>query len=105
MSAEQIAQAQRLAQQWKLKSPSLAAISPAALAQPPSAPRYPSHLVRAIQTKLRALGYNAGPVDGHYGRRTATAIGDYQRDRDMTLTGIPSKQLSDSLDVALSKAD
>ena len=40
--------------------------------------------VKSVQTMLNALGYTAGPVDGAWGRKTASALSfyceEYQRD-------------------------
>lgn len=40
-----------------------------------------SNCIRALQTKLNALGYNAGAVDGHYGKGTITAHQRFLIDR------------------------
>ncbi len=44
---------------------------------------------RAAQSQeyLNDLGYDAGPVDGRPGRRTRSAIEDFQRDRGFAVTG------------------
>lgn len=51
---------------------------------PPSSRR---QLIREIQTHLMALGYEPGPIDGLYGRRTKGAIEAFERDIGMTPTG------------------
>ncbi len=57
----------------------------------------PSEMARAyiedIQTELTARGYNAGPIDGVMGRRTAGAIRAYQRDVGLPVDGVASKEL------------
>jgi hypothetical protein len=44
-------------------------------------------LVASVQLRLNALGYDAGPVDGLMGPRTARAIGGFQRDNGLAETG------------------
>lgn len=43
--------------------------------------------VRKTQRILNELGYDAGPIDGQYGSRTAAAIRTFQRDRGLPVTG------------------
>ncbi len=52
-----------------------------------------SPLVEDIQYELNRLGYRPGPIDGVFGRRTAYAIGAYQREHDLLVTKRPSKAL------------
>ena len=51
---------------------------------PPSSRRL---LIHEIQMYLTALGYEPGPIDGLYGRRTKGAIEAFERDMGMTPTG------------------
>jgi localization factor PodJL len=44
-------------------------------------------VVREVQSGLKRLGYNPGPVDGMFGRKTAQAIREYQQDRGLTIDG------------------
>lgn len=44
--------------------------------------------VRDIQLKLSWLGYEPGPIDGVWGRRTAAALRHYQARRGLTADGI-----------------
>ena len=53
----------------------------------------PTEVVVDIQAELRRLGYRPGPVDGVFGRRTALAIGDYQREHGLLITQKPSYAL------------
>ncbi len=39
--------------------------------------------VRALQQKLNALGYDAGPADGAWGRRTQAAAEAFRRDQEL----------------------
>jgi len=41
-----------------------------------------------VQRALIAAGYNPGPVDGIWGRRSIRALRDYQRDQGLTADGI-----------------
>lgn len=82
MTSAQIAEAQQLARQWT-----------------------PPQLVWTIQTKLHELGYDPGPIDGKYGKRTAAAIRKFQRAQAMRLTGKPSIELRDALDLVAVEAN
>ncbi|MGB6388098.1 MAG: peptidoglycan-binding domain-containing protein [Methyloceanibacter sp.] len=55
-------------------------------APPPGGPG----LVYSIQASLTRLGYNAGPVDGVYGARTADAISQFQYTNRLPVDGRPS---------------
>lgn len=57
----------------------------------PPPPAYNSGLVYNIQVSLSNLGYNPGPLDGVYGRRTADAISAYQYNNQLPVTGRPSQ--------------
>jgi peptidoglycan hydrolase-like protein with peptidoglycan-binding domain len=43
--------------------------------------------VRAIQEALRKQGFQVGPVDGAWGQRTTSAVGNFQRSRGMAASG------------------
>ena len=43
--------------------------------------------IRRIQEKLDRMGYQAGPADGVMGRRTETALRNFQRDKGLNATG------------------
>ncbi len=47
-----------------------------------------NQLVVSIQTNLRNLGFNPGPVDGVYGQRTRSAIIAFQRYYGFPVTGL-----------------
>ena len=57
---------------------------------PPSSRR---QMVREIQMYLTALGYEPGPIDGLYGRRTKRAIEAFERDMGITPTGEATSSL------------
>lgn len=44
--------------------------------------------VRRLQERLRALGYEVGPVDGRYGYMTEDAVAAFQRDHRLRVDGI-----------------
>lgn len=44
--------------------------------------------IAGIQTQLNALGYSVGSVDGDFGGATATAVGNFQRDRGLEVDGV-----------------
>ena len=52
-----------------------------------------SPLIRHIQSALIRLGYRPGPLDGVMGKRTASAIGEYQDEHGLLVTGRPSRAL------------
>jgi peptidoglycan hydrolase-like protein with peptidoglycan-binding domain len=44
-------------------------------------------IVKEIQTTLKALGYDTGPVDGVFGASTVAALEDFQSDAGITVDG------------------
>ncbi len=80
-----------------VRSPSTTARAPASTtASKPSAPT-PDATVLAIQRRLNELGYNAGPADGLFGKKTRAAIQAFQRDNRMVADGIASVALLERL--------
>jgi peptidoglycan hydrolase-like protein with peptidoglycan-binding domain len=67
--------------------------SGAAILPPDASLLSEAEMVRAIQERLVALGYDAGPVDGMYGPQTAQAIAAYQRVSALAESGEPSAAL------------
>lgn len=57
-------------------------------------------LTREAQQLLTGLGYDPGPIDGQYGRRTSDAIKLFQRDVSLTQNGLVNHDLLDSLNKA-----
>ncbi len=58
--------------------------------------------VREVQAALNELGYDPGPADNVAGRRTRDAIGKFQADSGMTVTGQVSGEFSLALAHSLS---
>lgn len=70
----------------QLGSRSYPSVSPGASTS--SAPKKPNaQHTREAQQLLTDLGYDPGPVDGDYGRRTADAVKAFQRDAGITQDG------------------
>jgi Putative peptidoglycan binding domain len=55
------------------------------------------NLVYDTQVSLQRLGFDPGPADGVYGRRTADAISQYQYAYRLPVTGEPSPRLLDHM--------
>jgi murein L,D-transpeptidase YcbB/YkuD len=63
-----------------------------------AAPKKPNaQYTREAQQLLTALGYNPGPVDGVYGRKTANAVKAFQRDAGVTQDGWVDEDLLGTL--------
>ena len=56
--------------------------------------------VREIQTRLAALGYYGGTIDGIYGSATKKAVQKFQQDRGLTADGIAGKQTLNALNIS-----
>ena len=66
--------------------------------QRPSSSHIDKQTVRQAQIRLRDLGYDPGPADGIMGRQTIAALKQFQRDRDLPVTGRLDKQTQQQLD-------
>lgn len=53
--------------------------------------------IRLLQSKLLALNYDLGPVDGIYGTKTKTAVQKFQRDKNLLVDGIVGPQTQKAL--------
>jgi peptidoglycan hydrolase-like protein with peptidoglycan-binding domain len=58
--------------------------------------------VAAMQTKLKALGYDPGPADGKFGDKTEAAVKKFQTDKRLAVDGIAGNQTLGALDTACS---
>ena len=54
--------------------------------------------IRRAQERLATLGYRPGRADGRMGERTATALRNFQRDRNLNATGELDEDTVDALD-------
>lgn len=59
--------------------------------------------VRMVQEKLKDKGFDPGPVDGVWGSRTASALAEYQRKENLTVTRRLDRETLDKLAVTPSK--
>ncbi len=60
--------------------------------------------VRQIQTKLKALGYYTGSVDGIFGSATQSAVRSFQRDKGLTVDGIAGPKTLSALGITSSSS-
>ena len=65
----------------------------------------PDRTVKAVQERLNALGYDAGPADGLAGARTSVAIEAFQRDKGIQRDGQPSVALLAQLTSAVQRVE
>ncbi len=56
--------------------------------------------IRKLQSKLQALNYDVGPIDGIFGTKTKTAVQTFQRDKNLVADGIVGPQTLAALDKA-----
>lgn len=76
-----------------VRSPSAATRSATPAQTPQPVRPSPDATVQAIQQRLNALGYDAGPADGLPGERTRAAILAFQRDQGISQDGQPTGEL------------
>ena len=60
---------------------------------PEPKPQPETDFVRAIQSELKRLGYDVGPIDGLAGRKTVTAIRSFEVAEHLPVTGVLSEEL------------
>lgn len=77
---------------------------PPVRSRPPAVPRRTGTVSRGgggfvsrIQRELTALGYYDGPIDGMYGRSTASAVRRFQQDKGLPVTGAIDARLLNAL--------
>ena len=81
-----------LANQWLAQARQMGCKAPDAVQ--PLAPYKPTKAeVAEVQRNLTALGFDPGPVDGLYGKRTAEAIRAFQAQQGMAADGAVSQRL------------
>ena len=56
---------------------------------------------KAVQSRLKDLGYYTGPIDGYLGGNTVPAIKAFQRDYGLAVDGIVGKQTLQALGVSV----
>jgi len=78
-------------------APATTTAAPSPATAPTVAPAHDKATVRETQALLTALGYEPGPIDGAFGKKTKNAIAAYQRDNDMAETGEPTPEVLDAL--------
>jgi peptidoglycan hydrolase-like protein with peptidoglycan-binding domain len=57
--------------------------------------------VTGLQSQLQRLGYDLGDADGVFGRRTADAVKQFQRDQGLAADGIVGPQTWAALEAAI----
>lgn len=67
--------------------------------EPGSGENWPQNVVREVQRRLQADGYDPGPIDGVYGPKTARAIANFQASHGAPPDGKISDELLDALGV------
>jgi N-acetylmuramoyl-L-alanine amidase len=60
----------------------------------------PDPNVIAVQKDLANLGYYQGSIDGIYGRNTRDAVGRYQTEHNLTVTGTLTSQTLQQLGIS-----
>ena len=91
--SEAIREARQLGRSYQ---PSYPSVSPGVSTS--TAPKKPNaQYTRETQQLLTDLGYDPGPVDGDYGRRTADAVKAFQRDAGITQDGWIDEDLLSAL--------
>ena len=58
---------------------------------------WPQNLIRAVQSKLNELGFDAGSADGIVGPKTRAAISAYQQQHNLPVDGQISNELLKAL--------
>lgn len=69
----------------------------------PSAPGAPDFGVRWLQSGLKTLGFDPGPIDGDIGPRTIAAVRAFQQRHGLVVDGLPGPATEAKLDELLTK--
>jgi hypothetical protein len=67
--------------------------------EPESEENWPRNLIRRVQSRLKELGFDPGPIDGMHGSKTQKSIMAFQRSRNLKVDGRISNQLIGELDL------
>jgi hypothetical protein len=67
--------------------------------EPESEESWPRNLIRRVQSRLKALGFDPGPIDGMYGSKTKKSIMAFQRFRNLKVDGRISNRLIGKLEL------
>ena len=60
--------------------------------------------LKCVQLALTRLGYNPGKADGWFGKKTARAVMEFQKDNDLTVDGDPGRNtIAKMIDIGKSK--
>ncbi|MBG3112670.1 peptidoglycan-binding protein [Proteus mirabilis] len=95
--SEAIREAKQLGRSYQ---PSYPSVSPGVSSS--TAPKKPNaQYTREAQQLLTDLGYDPGPVDGDYGRRTADAVRAFQKAQGIVVDGWVSESLIETLQSAI----
>jgi hypothetical protein len=96
MTPAQLAQAQALARTWQPQP-----ATPGALLSPRTPPSQPQELplVWRVQERLKAVGFDPGPVDGAFGPQTRDALRGFQNSEGLPPTGELDEQTLNALGV------
>ena len=87
MTAEERAEAQKLALSWQSGASQSVETTPAAT-QSQNAGAPPPHAIQEAQQLLKALGYTPGPADGLWGKRTGRAYQAFLRDAGLPAAAV-----------------
>lgn len=102
LTPAQLAEARALAQTWPptLETPSADAPGLQAPPRAPSPQASPRHgLIRQVQERLQAAGFNPGAIDGAMGRQTRDALRWFQNTKGLLATGEPDEKTLEALGV------
>ena len=64
---------------------------------------YEKDIVFKAQKNLQELGYNPGPLDGIYGKKTQRALKKFQHDNDLSITGKLDSMTKEKLNIISSE--
>lgn len=68
-------------------------------APPLTSPGDYSDLIRQVQERLQAFGFDAGPANGDFGAKTQAALAQFQLARDLPASGMLDPRTLDDLGI------